>query len=152
MKKGNPPAAVIVVHLYGQPADMHSILQICDRYEIPVVEDAAEALGTQVIGRAAGTLGKVGIFSFNGNKMITTSGGGMLVSDNEALVDRARHLATQAREDVAHYEHVEVGYNYRMSNLLAAGGEVTPEVDPKIMGLPRYFWERGSLRSVNEYP
>lgn len=120
--RGVRPAAVVVVHLYGQSADMDAILSICARYEVPVVEDAAEALGASYQGRAPGTLGRSGIFSFNGNKIITTSGGGMLVSEDECLIAHARKLATQARETAPHYEHTEVGYNYRMSNVLAAIG------------------------------
>lgn len=119
---GTLPAAVIPVHLYGQAADMDAIMAICERYGVPIIEDAAEALGARYRDRHPGTIGKVGAFSFNGNKIITTSGGGMLVSDNKALVDRARKLSSQAREPVAHYEHTEIGYNYRMSNLLAAVG------------------------------
>ena len=121
-KQGKLPKAVIPVHLYGQMADMHAIMDICNSYGIAVIEDAAEALGSQYWGRHSGTFGQVGAFSFNGNKIITTSGGGMLVSDDKALVDYARKLATQSREAVAHYEHVEIGYNYRMSNILAAIG------------------------------
>lgn len=121
-ERGRLPAAVMPVHLYGQSADMESILRICERYEIPVIEDAAEALGANYHGRHPGTFGRLGAFSFNGNKIITTSGGGMLVSDDKALIDHARKLSTQAREPVPHYEHTEIGYNYRMSNILAAIG------------------------------
>lgn len=119
---GRLPKAVIPVHLYGQSADMDAILSICDRYGVTVIEDAAEAIGSSYRGRHPGTFGAIGTFSFNGNKIITTSGGGMLVSDNKALVDHVRKLSTQAREPVAHYEHTEVGYNYRLSNVLAAIG------------------------------
>jgi dTDP-4-amino-4,6-dideoxygalactose transaminase len=121
-EKGTLPKAVIVVDLYGQSADYDAIIPLCRSYGVPVVEDAAEALGATFQGRQAGSFGDIGIFSFNGNKIITTSGGGMFVSDNEHWVERARHLATQARENTAHYEHAEVGYNYRLSNLLAALG------------------------------
>lgn len=121
-RRGVMPAAVVVVHLYGQSADMDTILEICDRYGVPVVEDAAEALGATYKGRTPGTLGSSGIYSFNGNKIITTSGGGMLVSEDECLIAHARKLSTQAREIAAHYEHTEIGYNYRMSNILAAIG------------------------------
>ena len=117
------PKAVIVVDLYGQCADYDSINPICDRFKVPIVEDAAEALGATYKGRPAGSFGKVGVFSFNGNKIITTSGGGMLVSEDGALIDRARHLATQARDPAPHYQHSEIGFNYRMSNLLAAVGQ-----------------------------
>lgn len=121
-RRGVRPAAVVVVHLYGQSADMDAILAVCARYEVPVVEDAAEALGASYKGRTPGTLGRSGIYSFNGNKIITTSGGGMLVSEDECLIAHARKLAAQARENAPHYEHTEVGYNYRMSNVLAAIG------------------------------
>lgn len=116
------PRAVIVVNLYGQSADMDPLLELCNRYSIPVIEDAAESLGATYRGRKSGTLGLIGTYSFNGNKIITTSGGGMLVSEREDLIRRARKLSTQAREPAGHYEHVEVGYNYRMSNVLAGIG------------------------------
>ena len=116
------PAAVVVVHLYGQCADMEAITSVCERYGVPILEDAAEALGATYHGRSAGTLSPMGVYSFNGNKIITTSGGGMLVSDNEEYIALARKLSTQAREPVPHYEHTMIGYNYRMSNLLAGVG------------------------------
>jgi pyridoxal phosphate-dependent aminotransferase EpsN len=116
------PKAVVVVHLYGQCADLAAIAGLCAHYGVALVEDAAEALGATYGGRSPGSVGRMGIFSFNGNKIITTSGGGMLVSDDAALVARARKLATQAREPAPHYEHHEIGYNYRMSNVLAAIG------------------------------
>ncbi|MFN3979738.1 MAG: DegT/DnrJ/EryC1/StrS family aminotransferase [Caldilinea sp.] len=122
VRHGKPPKAVIPVHLYGQSADLAPILDVCNRYEIPVIEDAAEALGSTYQGRAPGTFGKAGVFSFNGNKIITTSGGGMLVSDDAALIAHARKLATQARDPAPHYQHSEIGYNYRMSNVLAGIG------------------------------
>jgi pyridoxal phosphate-dependent aminotransferase EpsN len=115
------PKALVVVHLYGQAADMDPILEVCARYEVAVLEDAAEALGTLYKGKPAGTLAPVGAFSFNGNKIITTTGGGMLVSDR-ARVDRARFWSTQARDPSIAYEHSEMGYNYRMSNVLAGIG------------------------------
>ncbi|HWI81359.1 aminotransferase class I/II-fold pyridoxal phosphate-dependent enzyme [Ramlibacter sp.] len=121
-REGRLPRCVIVVNLYGQSADMEAILPLCERYGVPVLEDAAESLGARYRGRASGTFGRIGIYSFNGNKIITTSGGGMLVADDGALVERARKLATQAREPAPHYEHVEVGFNYRMSNVLAGIG------------------------------
>jgi dTDP-4-amino-4,6-dideoxygalactose transaminase len=121
-KNNNLPKAIIPVHLYGQSADMNAINEICDRYRVIVIEDAAEALGSRYYDKHPGIFGKMGIFSFNGNKIITTSGGGMLVSDDKALVDHARKLSSQSREPVAHYEHTEIGYNYRMSNILAAIG------------------------------
>ncbi|SFZ78875.1 dTDP-4-amino-4,6-dideoxygalactose transaminase [Chitinimonas taiwanensis DSM 18899] len=120
--EGRLPKAVIVVNLYGQSADMDPLLDLCNAYGIPLVEDAAESLGARYKSRPSGSLGRMGIFSFNGNKIITTSGGGMLVSDDESLIKRARFLATQAREPVAHYEHTTIGYNYRMSNILAGVG------------------------------
>ncbi|MBX3466777.1 MAG: aminotransferase class I/II-fold pyridoxal phosphate-dependent enzyme [Planctomycetes bacterium] len=122
VRRGRPPKAVITVDLYGQCADHDPIREVCDRHGVPVVEDAAEALGATYKGRAAGTLGAMGVFSFNGNKIITTSGGGMLVTDREDWARQARHLATQARQPAPHYEHTEVGNNYRLSNLLAAVG------------------------------
>ena len=116
------PKAVVVVHLFGQCADMDPILEACRRFGVPVLEDAAEALGATYKGRAAGTLGDVAAFSFNGNKMITTTGGGMLVSKNAELVRRAQSWATQAREPGIAYRHQELGYNYRLSNVLAGIG------------------------------
>lgn len=121
-RTGKLPRAVVVVHLYGQSADLAPIVEACERHGVALVEDAAEALGAEYRGRSPGTFGRVGIFSFNGNKIITTSGGGMLVSADERLVARARKLATQAREPAPHYEHAEIGYNYRLSNVLAAIG------------------------------
>lgn len=121
-RAGRLPKAVVVVHLYGQSADLDPIIDLCERYGIALVEDAAEALGATYNGRTPGTFGKAGIFSFNGNKIITTSGGGTLVSDDAALVAHARKLATQARDPAPHYEHSEIGYNYRLSNVLAGIG------------------------------
>ncbi len=120
--EGKLPKAVIVVNLYGQSADMEKILNMCSKYNVPIIEDAAESLGATYRGRASGTFGKFGIFSFNGNKIITTSGGGMLVSDDTASLEKARFWATQARDPAIHYQHSQVGYNYRLSNLLAAVG------------------------------
>ncbi|RKG92498.1 DegT/DnrJ/EryC1/StrS family aminotransferase [Corallococcus terminator] len=121
-RAGRLPRAVIVVHLYGQSADLDPLLAACDRYGVPVVEDAAEALGSSYKGRAPGTFGRVGIYSFNGNKILTTSGGGMLVSSDGELIQHALKLATQARDAAPHYQHSEIGYNYRLSNVLAAIG------------------------------
>jgi pyridoxal phosphate-dependent aminotransferase EpsN len=121
-RRGRIPKAVIVVDLYGQCPDYDRILLACAAYGVPVVEDAAEALGAAYKGKPAGSFGTMAAFSFNGNKIITTSGGGMFVSSDRSLVERARHLATQARDPAPHYEHSEIGYNYRMSNLLAAVG------------------------------
>jgi dTDP-4-amino-4,6-dideoxygalactose transaminase len=119
---GRLPAAIITVDLYGETADYPALESLCRRFEIPLIEDAAEALGSTRSARAAGSFGLAGICSFNGNKIITTSGGGMLVTESLELAQRARHLATQAREPFAHYEHTTVGFNYRLSNLLAALG------------------------------
>ena len=121
-RSGRLPRAVIVVNLYGQSADMDPLLALCARYDIPVIEDAAESLGATYRGRSSGTFGRIGVFSFNGNKIITTSGGGMLVSDLRELVEKARFLSTQAREPAPWYEHAQIGYNYRMSNVLAGIG------------------------------
>ena len=121
-KVGRLPKAVVLVHLYGQSADIDPIAEACRRYGVILIEDAAEALGASYKGRAPGTFGLFGAYSFNGNKIITTSGGGMLVSDDDRLIARARKLATQAREPAPHYEHTEIGYNYRMSNVLAGIG------------------------------
>jgi dTDP-4-amino-4,6-dideoxygalactose transaminase len=121
-KLGQRPKVVIVVHLYGLSADLDPILEICREYEIPLIEDAAESLGSCYKGKATGTIGDLGIYSFNGNKIITTSGGGMLVSNDEEKIVKARYWATQAREPVRHYEHRDLGYNYRMSNVLAGIG------------------------------
>lgn len=122
MAKGKKPKAIIPVHLYGMPAKIDQIMAIADRYEIPVIEDAAEALGSRYLGQSLGTFGLMGVFSFNGNKIITTSGGGALISNEESLIARSRFLATQARECAPHYQHEVIGYNYRMSNVLAGIG------------------------------
>jgi len=116
------PTAVIVVDLYGQCADYDQIVPICRAYDVPIVEDAAESLGATHRDRPAGTLGDIGVFSFNGNKIVTTSGGGAIITPTAVVADRIRHLATQARVTARHFEHDEVGYNYRLSNLLAALG------------------------------
>ena len=113
---------MVTVDLYGQACDYDRLLAACDRHGVPLVEDAAEALGATYRGRSAGSFGRMGVFSFNGNKIITTSGGGMLVTESAEEAERARYLATQAREPAPHYEHVTLGYNYRLSNLLAALG------------------------------
>lgn len=128
INKGKKPKAVILVHLYGQPAQMDDILKIAHYYEITLIEDAAESLGATYHGKMTGTFGKLGIYSFNGNKIITTSGGGALVSDNEEIIVKARFLATQARDQAPHYQHSQVGYNYRMSNVVAGIGRGQMEV------------------------
>lgn len=122
IRRGKKPTAIIVVHLYGMPAKMESITDISQKYEIPIIEDAAEALGSSIGNMACGSFGKLAVLSFNGNKIITTSGGGALVGKNEDMIERARYLASQAREPAVHYHHTEIGYNYRMSNLLAGVG------------------------------
>jgi dTDP-4-amino-4,6-dideoxygalactose transaminase len=122
IKRGRIPKAVMVVHLYGQSADLDGIMEVCARYDIPVIEDAAESLGTLHRGTHTGTRAPLGVLSFNGNKIITTSGGGMLLCHNAELAARGKFLATQAREPVPWYEHREIGFNYRMSNILAAIG------------------------------
>src|SRR5271157_2159385 len=121
-KKGKRIKAAIVVHLYGQSADLDPIADICRRHNITLIEDAAESLGATYKGKHTGTMARIGIFSFNGNKIVTTSGGGMLVSPEKNLVDKARFLATQARDSAPHYEHSHIGYNYRLSNVCAAIG------------------------------
>lgn len=139
---GRLPAAVVVVDLYGQCARYEEIAAICERHDVPLVADAAEAVGASHAGRPAGSFGRAAAFSFNGNKLITTGGGGALVSADEELVGRARYLATQARLPFAHYEHEEVGYNYRLSNLLAAIGRAQlRRLDEKIAA-------RAALRST----
>lgn len=125
---GRIPKAVIVVHLFGQSANMDAIMSICNKYNVPVIEDAAESLGTKYKGRQTGSFGEFGIFSFNGNKIITTSGGGMLVSNDEIAIRKARFLSTQARDEAIHYEHSQIGYNYRMSNIIAGVGRAQLEV------------------------
>lgn len=122
IKRGKRPKAIVLVHLYGQSADIDPIAAICAAHDIPLIEDAAEALGATYKGRAPGSFGLCGIHSFNGNKIITTSGGGALVSNDRALIEKARFWATQARDPAPHYQHSEVGFNYRMSNVLAAIG------------------------------
>lgn len=122
IKKGKKPKAIIIVHLYGMPAKVDEIVSIAQKYDIPLVEDAAEALGSRYNDRFCGTFGTMGVLSFNGNKIITTSGGGALVSDNQEYIQKARFLATQARDNAPHYQHSNIGYNYRMSNILAGIG------------------------------
>ncbi len=122
LSKDKKPKAILLVHLYGMPAKMQEIMEISEKYDIPIIEDAAEALGSKYDNQALGTFGELGIFSFNGNKIITTSGGGALVSDNKEYIDEARFLATQARDNAPHYQHSHIGYNYRMSNVCAGIG------------------------------
>ena len=122
IKIGRKPKAIILVHLYGYPAKIDQFLEISNKYNIPIVEDAAEAIGSKYRDQPLGTFGEIGIFSFNGNKIITTSSGGALISKNKAFIKKAKFLATQSRDNSPHYEHSEIGYNYRMSNVCAAIG------------------------------
>lgn len=122
ISKGKKPKAIIPVHLYGMPAKMNEILAIAAEFGIPIIEDAAEGLGSKINEKACGTFGNLGVLSFNGNKIITTSGGGALISNNEEYINKARFLATQARDSAPHYQHSHIGYNYRMSNVCAAIG------------------------------
>ena len=122
------PKAVIIVNLYGQSADMYPLMELCKKYNVQIVEDAAESLGATYNGMKSGTFGDYGVFSFNGNKIITTSGGGMLVSNNEEAIKKVRFWSTQARENKPYYEHKELGFNYRMSNIVAGIGRGQMEV------------------------
>lgn len=156
-QRGKLPKAVIVVDLYGQCADWDRIMEICGRYGVPLIEDAAEALGATYKGRPAGSFGELGVFSFNGNKIITTGGGGMLVARRAEQVTQARHLATQARDPAPHYEHTRVGYNYRLSNLLAAVGRGQLRVLPDRVAARRanfvaYREALGSLPGIGFMP
>lgn len=128
IKAGKKPKAIIPVHLYGMPAKMDHIMAIANEFGIPVIEDAAEALGSHIEGKAMGSYGEMGVLSFNGNKIITTSGGGALISNHDAYIKKARFLATQARDPAPHYQHSEIGYNYRMSNVAAGIGRGQMEV------------------------
>jgi len=140
--KKHQPKALITVDLYGQSCDYDVIIYLCDKYNVTLIEDAAEALGAYYKGKKCGIFGRLGILSFNGNKIITTSSGGMLVSDDEDLVSKARFLATQAREAEIHYEHKELGYNYRMSNLLAAVGRGQLQVLDERVSTRRTIYSR----------
>lgn len=141
LKKYPNAKAVIVVHLYGLSADLDSIMDICRRYNVTLIEDAAESLGTKYKGKYTGTFGDYGIFSFNGNKIITTSGGGMLVSDSEERISKVRFWATQARDKARHYQHSEIGYNYRMSNILAGIGRGQLKVLDQRIAKKKYIFE-----------
>ena len=170
MAKGKKPKAIILVHLYGQPAKLDELMVISGKYGIPIIEDAAEALGAGYRSSSSsssgskskiknkkskikkvGIFGKIGIFSFNGNKIITTSGGGALVSEDKALVEKARYLATQACEDVPHYQHLAIGYNYRMSNICAGIGRGQMEVLPERIKQRRanYQYYYNALKNVD---
>ncbi|NMM48030.1 aminotransferase class I/II-fold pyridoxal phosphate-dependent enzyme [Marinigracilibium pacificum] len=128
LSKGKKPKAIIPVHLYGMPAKMPEIIEIARKYEIPVIEDAAESLGASINGKKTGTFGDLAILSFNGNKIITTSGGGALMSNDKEFVDKAKFLSTQARDQAPHYQHSTIGYNYRLSNISAGIGRGQMEV------------------------
>jgi pyridoxal phosphate-dependent aminotransferase EpsN len=139
-KNGKLPKAVIIVSLYGQSADMDPLLSICERYGVPVIEDAAESLGATYKGKACGTFGDFGVYSFNGNKIITTSGGGALVSNDTEALNKARFWATQARDQARHYQHSDMGYNYRLSNVLAGIGRGQLQVlDERIRARRRIY-------------
>ena len=149
--------AVIVVHLYGLSADMDKIMEICNRHNVPVIEDAAESLGTYYKGKHTGVFGKYGVFSFNGNKIITTSGGGMLVSNDEEKIAKTRFWATQARDQARHYQHSELGYNYRMSNVVAGIGRGQLKILDQRVAKKKYIFEfykkeLGEIKGINFMP
>lgn len=139
--KDEKPKAIILVHLYGYPAKMNEILAISKQYSIPLIEDAAEAIGSSYNGIPLGTFGDLGVFSFNGNKIITTSSGGAILSSNKKFIDKAKFLSTQARDEYPHYEHSEIGYNYRMSNICAAIGLGQIEVLKERVDKRRYIFD-----------
>lgn len=151
LSKGKKVKAIIPVHLYGMPAKMDEIVAIAAEFNIPIIEDAAEALGSTYKGKACGTFGEIGILSFNGNKIITTSGGGALITNNQAYADKARFLATQARDNAPHYQHSHIGYNYRMSNVCAGIGRGQMEVVDKRVEQRRANYEayKKALGSIN---
>ncbi|MDP2318106.1 MAG: aminotransferase class I/II-fold pyridoxal phosphate-dependent enzyme [Acidobacteriota bacterium] len=156
-RRGRRPKAVIAVDLYGQCADYDVIRPLCDNYGVPLVVDAAEALGSTYRGRPAGSFGRMGVFSFNGNKIITTAGGGMLVSDDEEIAKKARFLATQARDPAPHYQHSVIGYNYRLSNVLAAIGRgqlatLPARVVARRKVFDRYVSDLGGLPGITFMP
>ncbi|MDZ5758632.1 aminotransferase class I/II-fold pyridoxal phosphate-dependent enzyme [Carnobacterium maltaromaticum] len=156
-KMGKLPKAIIVVNLYGQSAQMDELLEIANSYNVPIIEDAAESLGAEYKGKKSGTLGKIGIYSFNGNKIITTSGGGVLISDDEEIIGRSRFLATQARDEAPHYQHSVVGYNYRMSNILAGVGIAQLQVLDERVARRReifdtYYQELAGIEGVQFMP
>lgn len=136
------PKAIILVHIFGQCSKLDEILAICQRYEVPIIEDAAESLGSMYKGKQTGSFGSLGIYSLNGNKIITSSGGGILVSNNEELLQQARFLATQARDKALHYQHSKIGYNYRLSNILAGVGIAQLEVLEERVHLRRGIFKR----------
>ncbi len=155
--QGKKPKALVLVHLYGMPAPMEPFLEICREFQMVLIEDAAEALGSTWKGKAMGTFGDFGVLSFNGNKIITTSGGGALVSDNADAIQKARFLSTQARDPAPHYQHSQIGYNYRMSNVLAGIGRGQMEVLPERIQKRRenhsyYQQELGPLSGISFLP
>ena len=151
IRRGKTPKALILVHLYGMAARLPEIMALAAEFNIPVLEDAAEALGASYQGRALGTFGRVGVFSFNGNKILTTSGGGALVTDDPALAQKARFLATQAKDDAPYYQHSEVGYNYRLSNVLAGIGRGQMELLAERVKRRReiFAWYQAHLRPLS---
>ena len=156
-KQGKLPKAVVLVHLYGQSADIEPIARLCDRYGVALIEDAAEALGATYKNTSPGTWGRAGIFSFNGNKIITTSGGGMLVANDAKLIERAKFLATQARDPQPHYEHTQIGFNYRLSNICAGIGRgqlmvLAERVAARRRNFDFYQQELGNLPGIEFMP
>lgn len=156
-KENELPKAIVVVNLYGQPSKMDELLDIANAYGVPIVEDAAESFGAEYKNKKSGSFGKIGIYSFNGNKIITTSGGGALVSNDEEILDKSRFLATQARDQAPHYQHSVVGYNYRMSNIVAGIGRAQLEVlDDRVNSrraiFDTYFRELSSIQGIDFMP
>jgi len=151
LSKGKRPAAIIPVHLYGMPANMTRIMEVAERYNIPVIEDAAEALGSRFMNKPVGSFGKMAVLSFNGNKIITTSGGGALLSNDVHLIEKVRFLSTQARDKAPHYQHSQIGYNYRMSNILAGIGRGQMEVIEERVNRRRdnFFFYKNKLENYN---
>jgi dTDP-4-amino-4,6-dideoxygalactose transaminase len=151
LSKGKKPKAIIPVHLYGMPAKMNEIMKIADQYDIPVIEDAAEALGSRYKNKPVGSFGKMAVLSFNGNKIITTSGGGSLISNDEEMIARARFLSTQARDKAPHYQHSQIGYNYRLSNVLAGIGRGQMEVIEERVSKRRdnFFFYKSALEGFD---
>ena len=151
LSEGNKPKAVIVVQIYGQCAKMDPLLTLCNEHQIPVIEDAAESMGASYKGKPAGSFGDLSFLSFNGNKIITTSGGGMLLGNDLALIEKARYLSQQAREPVLHYEHKTIGYNYRLSNILAAlGRSQLTDLDRRILIRKKHF--EAYMQSIGKLP
>lgn len=157
IRKGKRPKAIIIVHLYGQSADVDPVMNLCRQYDIPLIEDAAESLGAYYKGRHTGTFGTFGVFSFNGNKIITCSSGGMLVSNEEDFIRKAKFLATQARDPSPHYQHSHIGYNYRLSNVLAGIGRgqlrvLAERVQARRDNFDYYQRELGGLPGIQFMP